>query len=108
MGCIRCQCGKLISNNSPEVQIYAYPSTQWENEIDTLDLVHTLDIPEPELLIWRCPKCRRLYVFPRLEAGKVDKLPRYSDHPIIYKVEKDCTQLDNPKSQDSSDSPADQ
>ena len=108
MGCIRCQCGKLISNNSPEVQIYAYPSTQWENEIDTLDLVHTLDIPEPELLIWRCPKCRRLYVFPRLEAGKVDKLPRYSDRPIIYKVEKDCTQLDNPESQDSSDSPADQ
>lgn len=96
MAHFRCQCGKSLSNSgSPEIEIYAYPSTQWENEIDTLDLVHTLDIPEPELLIWRCPKCRRLYVFPRLEAGKADQLPRYSDRPIIYKVEKDLTKDNN-------------
>lgn len=96
MAHFRCQCGKSLSNSgSLEIEIYAYPSTQWENEIDTLDLTHTLDIPEPELLIWRCPKCRRLYVFPRLEAGKVDQLPRYSNRPIIYKVEKDLTKDNN-------------
>lgn len=93
MAHFRCQCGKSLSNSgTPEIQIYAYPSTQWENEIDTLDTVHPLDIPEPELVIWRCPKCRRLYVFPMISK---DQIPRYSNRPIIYKVEKDLTKDNN-------------
>lgn len=90
MAYINCQCGNRLSNSgNPEIEIFAYPSKQWENDVWSLKTIDPIEIPDPELLIWKCPNCGRLYVFP------IDHTGHYSDRPIIYKVEKDLTKDNN-------------
>ena len=78
MAKIICKCGCLLSNSeSPnDIQLRVYTDKEWDNILER-DCINTWMIPLPKKDVWRCPICKRIYVF---EEGK--------DVPImIYKPE---------------------
>ena len=60
-----CECGDYLSDTSSpnDIVLWAYPERQWK-EIKKLGRIDPLMIPDAMFEIWRCPKCKRLYIFP--------------------------------------------
>lgn len=82
MAGIRCVCGKTLNNKkSPNnIVLRTYSDEQYGELMDFIDssVSDSVQMPEPNVEIWRCPDCKRMYVF---ENG--------TDKPVIYKIEKD-------------------
>ena len=63
-----CKCGEYLSNssipNDTEIRMYTYE--EW-SEIQKLGKIDSWLIPSPKYNVWKCPNCKRIYVF---EYGK--------------------------------------
>lgn len=73
-----CTCGQLLSNSlAPnDVQLRVYTDKEWDNILQK-ECINTWEIPLPVYDVWKCTKCKRLYVF---EEG--------SDTPVyVYVLE---------------------
>ncbi len=64
MGSILCKCGNRLSNSSApnDVQYHVYSDREWMKIIE-LDVVDTINIPQPKNNVWKCDICSRIYVF---------------------------------------------
>ena len=60
-----CTCGQYLTNVScpNDIVLWAYPDGQWK-EIQAIGKIDPVMIPRATFEIWRCPKCKRLYIFP--------------------------------------------
>ena len=79
MARMTCLCGKTLSNHEcpNDIELKVYTDKEWE-EIFDCESIQPWLIPIPRYNVWRCPACKRIYVY----EGKKDK-------PImIYKLEK--------------------
>ncbi|MNC46276.1 hypothetical protein D3C75_952860 [compost metagenome] len=65
-----CRCGEVLSNHQipNDVELIVYTSRQWDN---VASLTFVEEIPDPDIDIWQCPKCKRLLYF---ESGKLCKV----------------------------------
>ena len=59
-----CRCGNYLSNHEApnDIQLRVYTDKEWEEMLDR-ETIHPWEIPLPKYDVWRCPKCRRIYVF---------------------------------------------
>ena len=59
-----CTCGQYLTNVScpNDIVLWAYPDGQWK-EIQAIGKIDPVMIPRAKFEIWRCPKCKRLYIF---------------------------------------------
>jgi len=81
MARMTCRCGAYLNNQQVpnDVQLWVYTDRQWE-EIFDCDSIEPWTIPLPAHDVWRCPKCRRIYVFERGDSAAAtvyapEKLP---------------------------------
>lgn len=60
----QCKCGGILSNGlSPNVvELRVYTDKEWDKIISS-DKIDPVDIPLPKLDVWKCPVCKRIYVF---------------------------------------------
>lgn len=72
MASFYCKCGQRMSSvqvpNDTEWRVYS--DKEWD-EIINIGMMDSVDIPFPNLEVWRCTKCERVYVF------KDNKLIKY-------------------------------
>jgi hypothetical protein len=81
MARITCKCGRVLSNvEAPnEVEYTVYNNFEWFSIISKDKIDPMLDIPHPQLDVWKCPICERIYIF---KYGE--------DSPIkVYNIEHD-------------------
>lgn len=73
-----CTCGANLSNHEApnDIELIVYTDREWDN-ICNCDSLQPWKIPLPKYNIWRCPKCKSVYVFER------DK----SEPIMIYRLE---------------------
>lgn len=59
-----CKCGLLLSNSEApnNIQLRVYTDKEWE-DILNCEEINTWMIPLPKYDVWRCPDCKRIYVF---------------------------------------------
>lgn len=79
MARMTCICGKTLSNHEcpNDIELRVYTDREWE-EIFDCESIQPWLIPIPRYNVWRCPVCKRIYVY----EGKKDK-------PImVYQLEK--------------------
>ncbi|MCL2141267.1 MAG: hypothetical protein FWH46_00065 [Methanimicrococcus sp.] len=59
-----CRCGNTLSNSDVpnDIELIVYTGRQWESEIN-IGVINSLDIPLPRYNVWRCPICKRVYLF---------------------------------------------
>lgn len=64
-----CRCGNELSNVEVpnEINLVVYTDEEWES-ICNCDSIQPWMIPLPKYEVWRCPVCKRIYVFERGEA----------------------------------------
>lgn len=64
MASFYCKCGDRLSNveapNDTEWRVYS--DREWD-AITNCNIIDPVDIPFPNVEVWRCPKCERVYVF---------------------------------------------
>lgn len=79
MSRIKCKCGELLSNsNSPEIEYKLFNEEEWLLLLDRSEKEPVINIDVDKHSIWKCPTCRRLYIF-----------EEYNDKPQVYKLEVD-------------------
>ena len=78
MARLECICGNILNNqNSPnEINLVVYTDIEWDTMMNC-DSVQPWMLPLPKYDVWRCPKCKRIYVF---ENGNDEAL-------LVYKIE---------------------
>lgn len=59
-----CKCGYLLSNSDApnDVQLRVYTDKEWDSILSSEE-INTWMIPLPKYDVWRCPSCKRIYVF---------------------------------------------
>jgi hypothetical protein len=64
MARMTCKCGEVLSNTlAPnDIQLRVFTDKEWDDIIN-IGQIDTLDLPDPKVDVWRCPKCERLYFF---------------------------------------------
>ena len=64
MARITCKCGAESSNHaSPnDIELVVYTDQEWEKICDC-ESIQPWMIPSPRYEVWRCPKCKRVYVY---------------------------------------------
>ena len=64
MARMECKCGELLSSSiAPnDIQLRVYTDREWDKILEN-DIIETWKIPLPTCDVWRCPKCKRIYVF---------------------------------------------
>ena len=79
MARMNCSCGIVLSNGAApnDIELRVYTDEEWEKIFDC-ESIETWKIPLPKREVWRCPKCKSIYVF---EEG--DNKPK-----MIYRLEK--------------------
>ncbi len=80
MARMTCTCGaKLDNHDAPnDVELRVYTDKEWEDIFDG-ESIQPWMIPLPKYNVWRCPACKRIYVY---EKG--------NDSPImVYCLEKE-------------------
>ena len=62
---MECECGEnlFITSEDSDITLWAFPDGQLE-EILATGQAGQLDLTDAKFEIWRCPKCKRLYIFP--------------------------------------------
>lgn len=60
----QCKCGEVLSNSlSPnEVELRVFTDKEWDSIINN-DKIEPTEISLPKLDVWKCPTCKRIYVF---------------------------------------------
>lgn len=80
MAGMTCVCGKTLNNKKTpnDIVLRVYSDKMYGELMDFVDsgINDSIQMPEPEMEIWNCPECKRMYVF---KNG--------SDIPTIYKIE---------------------
>jgi hypothetical protein len=64
MARMTCRCGETLSTTAcpNDVELMVYTDEEWDRILD-VDSIETWKIPLPEREVWRCPWCKRIYVF---------------------------------------------
>ena len=64
MARMTCKCGAELSNGlAPnDIELIVYTDKEWD-EICKCDSIEPWKIPLPKYNIWRCPLCKRIYVY---------------------------------------------
>ncbi|WP_242939896.1 hypothetical protein [Ruminococcus flavefaciens] len=64
MAKIICKCGFLLSNSEApnDIQLRVYTDKEWDDIIN-YEEINPWMIPLPKYDVWRCPKCKRIFVF---------------------------------------------
>lgn len=64
MARMTCKCGVELSNHaSPnDIELVVYTDQEWEKICDC-ESIQPWMIPSPRYEVWRCPKCKRVYVY---------------------------------------------
>lgn len=64
MARMTCRCGKLLSNSQVpnDIELVVYTDREWDKICDC-DSLEPWMIPLPKYNIWRCPDCKRIYVY---------------------------------------------
>ena len=59
-----CACGTELSNHETpnDIELVVYTDIEW-NEICNCDSIQPWMIPTPKYEVWRCPVCKRIYVY---------------------------------------------
>lgn len=59
-----CECGFLLSNSEApnNIQLRVYTDKEWDAIINCEEIKPWM-IPLPKYDVWRCPYCKRIYVF---------------------------------------------
>jgi len=64
MASFYCKCGDRLNDvqapNNIEWRVYS--DKEWDDIIN-IGMMDSVDIPFPNVEVWRCPKCERVYVF---------------------------------------------
>lgn len=70
-----CSCGNLLSTTAApnDIELRVYTDEEWENILDC-DSIEPWLIPLPKYDVWRCPICKRIYVF---EKGNNTPIMKY-------------------------------
>ena len=76
MAGMKCICGEVLSNTlAPnDIQLRVYTDKEWD-DIVAKDVIEGWQMPLPTYDVWRCPKCKRIYVF---ERGNNRAIMRYA------------------------------
>lgn len=79
MARMTCKCGAELSNQEApnDIQLRVYTDREWD-EICNCDSIQPWMISEPRYDVWRCPVCKRLYVYDDGEESSV----------MVYQLEK--------------------
>ena len=66
MARMTCKCGELLSNHEApnDIELVVYTVKEWEAICDC-DSIEPWMIPSPKYEVWRCPTCKRIYVYER-------------------------------------------
>ncbi|MCI8527144.1 MAG: hypothetical protein HFF17_14830 [Oscillospiraceae bacterium] len=64
MARMTCKCGKELSNHvAPnDIELIVYTDQEWEQICDC-ESIRPWMIPSPKYGVWRCPICKRIYVY---------------------------------------------
>jgi hypothetical protein len=64
MASFYCKCGDRLNNvQAPnDTEWIVYSDREWDRILE-VDTINTWEIPSPNVEVWRCPKCERVYVF---------------------------------------------
>lgn len=64
MARMQCRCGEVLWNGlcPNDIQLIVYTDKEWDQIMDC-DQIQPWMIPSPAREVWRCPKCKRIYVF---------------------------------------------
>lgn len=59
-----CACGTELSNHEApnDIELVVYTDIEW-NKICNCDSIQPWMIPTPKYEVWRCPVCKRIYVY---------------------------------------------
>ena len=83
MARLKCKCGEIMWNgNVPnDIELWVYTDKKLECILEKDD-ISSFELPDLfEYNVWRCPKCKRLYVFDEQEDTNHAK--------YVYKLEKE-------------------
>lgn len=64
MARMTCRCGKVLSNSQVpnDIELVVYTDKEWDKICDC-DSIEPWMIPLPRYNVWRCPDCKRIYVY---------------------------------------------
>lgn len=64
MARMACRCGAALSNQEApnDIELVVYTDKEW-TEICDCDSIQPWMIPSPQYEVWRCPVCKRIYVY---------------------------------------------
>lgn len=64
MARMNCRCGMYLSNHEApnDIQLIVYTDREWEKIFDCENIQPWM-IQRPQYDVWRCPACKRIYVF---------------------------------------------
>ena len=68
MARMTCKCSKLLDNHEApnDIELIVYTDKEWD-AICNCDSIQPWMIPSPRYEVWRCPVCKRIYVYDRGE-----------------------------------------
>ena len=68
MARMTCKCGKSLDNHEAptDIELIVYTDKEWD-AICNCDSIQPWMIPSPRYEVWRCPVCKRIYVYDRGE-----------------------------------------
>lgn len=66
MARMTCKCGKQLNNHDApnDIELVVYTDKEWD-AICNCDSIQPWMIPSPKYEVWRCPICKRVYVYDR-------------------------------------------
>ncbi|MBP3610366.1 MAG: hypothetical protein J6J42_08540 [Lachnospiraceae bacterium] len=64
MAKVVCSCGAELNNQEApnNIQLRVYTDKEWD-EICDCESIQPWMIPEPKYDVWKCPICKRIYVY---------------------------------------------
>ena len=79
MARMTCTCGAELSNHKApnDIQLRVYTDREWDAICDC-DSIQPWMIPEPQYDVWRCPVCKRLYIYADSKESPI----------MVYRLEK--------------------
>lgn len=64
MAKMTCTCGTQLSNQEApnDIELVVYTDREWDKICDC-DSINPWMIPSPKYNVWRCPRCKSIYVY---------------------------------------------
>jgi hypothetical protein len=72
MARMTCKCGKQLDNHQApnDIELVVYTDKEWD-KICNCDSIQPWTIPSPKVEVWRCPACKRIYVYDRKKDAPI-------------------------------------